>query len=111
MGQPLASSRSLPQYCQGQPQNSPLSCFPCSAPHDSTSWPPRFHKLLLTLGPRPGEPASATCDFAYCDARRFGKVKLCAGDPAESETISKLGWDPLLDMPSLEAFQVGGPTV
>lgn len=76
-----------------------------NAPHDSTSWPPRFHKLLLTLGPRPDQPASATCDFAYCDARRFGKVKLCAGDPAESETISKLGWDPLLDMPSLEAFQ------
>jgi formamidopyrimidine-DNA glycosylase len=83
-----------------------MTCADCSAPHETSSWPPRFHKLLLHCSPRPGEPAGATCDFAYCDARRFGKVKLCDGDPAASEAISKLGFDPLTDMPGLQAFQV-----
>ena len=78
----------------------------CSAPHDSGTWPPRFHKLLLQLSPRRGELAGATCGFAYCDARRFGRIKLCEGDPADSETIKKLGFDPLTDMPDLQAFKV-----
>lgn len=76
-----------------------------NAPHETSSWPPRFHKLLLHFGPRPGDASGATCDFAYCDARRFGRVKLCGGDPADSEAISKLGFDPLLDMPDLQAFK------
>lgn len=79
----------------------------CSAPHDSATWPPRFHKLLLRLGPRPGEPAGYTCELAYCDARRFGRVKLCEGDPADSDIIKKLGFDPLLEMPDLQGFKVG----
>lgn len=80
-----------------------------SAPHDSDAWPPRFHKLLLHFAPRPGDPAGSTCDFAYCDARRFGRVKLCEGDPAGSEAIRKLGFDVLLEMPDLQAFKVCGP--
>lgn len=43
-----------------------LSCRR-SAPHDDAAWPPRFHKLVLTLD-------DGTC-LAYCDARRFGKVR------------------------------------
>jgi len=99
----------LTTSCRTTPPLLPPS-FPIlapSAPHETSSWPPRFHKLLLHFGPRPGDASGATCDFAYCDARRFGRVKLCGGDPADSEAISKLGFDPLLDMPDLQAFKVG----
>ncbi|WIA32132.1 hypothetical protein OEZ86_002982 [Tetradesmus obliquus] len=76
-----------------------------NAPQGAGSWPPRFHKLLLHFGPHPDRPdGPASCELAYCDARRFGKVRLVDGDPAACEAITKLGWDPLLALPSLEQF-------
>ena len=35
--------------------------------------------------------------LAFCDARRFGKIRL-QEDPANNEPVSKLGFDPVLDM-------------
>ncbi|WIA12000.1 hypothetical protein OEZ85_012081 [Tetradesmus obliquus] len=76
-----------------------------NAPQGAGSWPPRFHKLLLHFGPHPDRPdRPASCELAYCDARRFGKVRLVDGDPAACEAITKLGWDPLLALPSLAQF-------
>ncbi|KAF6254681.1 Formamidopyrimidine-DNA glycosylase H2TH domain-containing protein [Scenedesmus sp. NREL 46B-D3] len=79
-----------------------------NAPQGAGSWPPRFHKLLLHFGPHPDKPdGPASCEFAYCDARRFGRqagLKLVDGDPASCEAMTKLGFDPLLDLPSLEQF-------
>ena len=42
-------------------------------------------------------------NLAYCDARRFGKIRMQA-DPENNEPVSKLGFDPILSMPDLAAF-------
>ena len=39
--------------------------------------------------------------LAFCDPRRFGRIRL-QEDPANNEPISKLGFDPVLGMISLE---------
>lgn len=41
--------------------------------------------------------------LAFCDPRRFGRVRLQA-DPENNEPISKLGFDPILNMPDLDTF-------
>ena len=41
--------------------------------------------------------------LAFCDPRRFGKIRLQA-DPENNEPISKLGFDPILSMPDLDTF-------
>ena len=41
--------------------------------------------------------------LAFCDPRRFGRIRL-QEDPANNEPISKLGFDPVLDMISVEDF-------
>ena len=41
--------------------------------------------------------------LAFCDPRRFGKIRMIE-DPANNEPVSKLGFDPILSMPDLEAF-------
>jgi formamidopyrimidine-DNA glycosylase len=41
--------------------------------------------------------------LAYCDPRRFGRVRL-VDNPEDNEPISKLGFDPLLSMPELQTF-------
>ena len=41
--------------------------------------------------------------LAYCDARRFGKIRM-QDDPEHNEPVSKLGFDPILSMPDLAAF-------
>ena len=41
--------------------------------------------------------------LAFCDPRRFGKIRLQA-DPINNEPISKLGFDPILSMPDLATF-------
>eukprot|EP00775_Hariotina_reticulata_P012959 gene12959-13088_t len=76
-----------------------------NAPSDTASnWPPRFLKLLLHFGPHPSSGSQA-CELAFCDARRFGRVKLVVGDPAQCSAVSKLGFDPLLEMPDEQRWQ------
>ncbi|OAD73417.1 hypothetical protein PHYBLDRAFT_66028 [Phycomyces blakesleeanus NRRL 1555(-)] len=67
---------------------------------DST-WPPRFYKILLTLkGPQDKSPM----DMALTDSRRLGRIRLVGGDPLKSEPISKLGFDPILNLPNEDTF-------
>lgn len=42
-------------------------------------------------------------ELAFMDARRLGRVRLCAS-PLTEPPISVLGFDPILSMPSLEDF-------
>ena len=58
---------------------------------DTSSWPPRFAKLVVTF--------DNGVSLAYTDPRRFGRVRLVAGDVEASPPISDLGFDPLLAMP------------
>jgi formamidopyrimidine-DNA glycosylase len=51
--------------------------------------PPRFWKLELTAGGR---------RVAFCDIRRFGRVRLMQ-DPLGEPPISALGFDPLVGLP------------
>ena len=63
---------------------------------DTTSWPPRFAKLVVEF--------DSGVALAYTDPRRFGKVRLVRGDVRMSPPISQLGFDPLLAMPNADAF-------
>ncbi|PRW20199.1 formamidopyrimidine-DNA glycosylase isoform X2 [Chlorella sorokiniana] len=63
---------------------------------DDSAWPPRFCKIELKL--------EDGTQVAFCDSRRFAKVRFLE-DPEGRPPISELGWDPLLNMPALEAFQ------
>lgn len=62
---------------------------------DDSTWPPRFWKFHLLL--------EGSLRLAFCDSRRFARV-LFLSDPEAKPPISKLGWDPLLNMPPLEEF-------
>ena len=42
--------------------------------------------------------------LAFCDARRFGKIRL-QEDPANNEPVSKLGFDPVLEMVNVDEFR------
>ncbi len=59
------------------------------------SWPPRFCKLRLVLDDG-GE-------FAMTNARRLGRIRL-RDDPSSEPPISKLGYDPFLELPTAEDF-------
>ena len=60
------------------------------------SWPPRFTKLRLTF--------EDGAEVAFTNARRLGRV-LFRDDPPAEKPIARLGFDPLTDMPSREAFE------
>jgi formamidopyrimidine-DNA glycosylase len=63
---------------------------------DDASWPPRFTKLRLGL-----DDGGA---LAFTNARRLGRVRL-RDDPASEPPVSRLGFDPLLDLPAPAAFR------
>ncbi|PCH33243.1 hypothetical protein WOLCODRAFT_159936 [Wolfiporia cocos MD-104 SS10] len=66
----------------------------------ATDWPPRFMKFILHLhNPSTG----ASTELAFLDARRLGRIRLCAA-PLSEPPISALGFDPLLSMPALSDF-------
>ena len=67
-----------------------------------------FPKFILHLNvPAVSEEAIGKEDtetlIAFVDARRLGRIRLCA-DPLKEPPISTLGFDPLLCMPTLEEF-------
>ena len=62
---------------------------------DASVWPPRFVKLRLRLDDG-GE-------LAMTDGRRLGRL-LLREDPEQEPPVSKLGFDPLLAMPSPSRF-------
>lgn len=63
---------------------------------DTTTWPPRFAKLVVEFD-------TGVC-LAYTDPRRFGKIRLVQGVVTEQPPISLLGFDPLLAMPDAATF-------
>lgn len=60
-----------------------------------SEWPPRFTKIHLTFDDG-GE-------LIMTNARRLGRI-LLRDDPLQEPPLSKLGFDPLLDLPSPAAF-------
>ena len=58
-------------------------------------WPPQFTKLHLFL--------SNGSELVMTNKRRLGRIRL-RQDPTGEPPISQLGFDPLLDLPSLEKF-------
>ncbi|KAJ2865351.1 hypothetical protein GGH94_002304 [Coemansia aciculifera] len=62
-----------------------------------TMWPPRFTKFEMEL--------TGKVRVAFTDPRRLGRIRTFAGDAADCPTISKLGFDPVLDPPELSVFQ------
>jgi formamidopyrimidine-DNA glycosylase len=64
--------------------------------HVDDVWPPRFAKLHLTM--------EDGAELVFTNARRFGRIMFRA-DPVAEPPIAKLGFDPLLAMPSRAEFQ------
>lgn len=58
--------------------------------------------ILHIKGPRDPE----TTQVAFLDARRLGRIRLCAS-PLTEPPISALGFDPILGMPSADDFKKG----
>ena len=76
------------------PASTPLQLK--SGPREDTSiWPPRFAKIRLHLDDG-GE-------LAMSDGRRLGRI-LLRDDPEHEPPVAKLGFDPLLAMPSPKRF-------
>jgi len=77
--------------------------------HESTCTPSVFRQATLTpiqfilhLAD-PNDEESETLELAFLDARRLGRIRLCA-EPLNEPPISELGFDPILSMPTLEDF-------
>lgn len=64
-------------------------------PTDDTQWPPRFTKLRLLL--------EGGAELAITNARRLGRIWI-SDDPLAHPRVTKLGFDPLTDPPSLTDF-------
>lgn len=58
-------------------------------------WPPRFWKLQVEI--------TTGCKFAFGDSRRLGRIKVLDKDPMTIPPCSKLGFDPILNMPPFNA--------
>lgn len=66
-------------------------------------WPPKYAKAVLTFAD--AETGEEVGEWAFCDARRLGRIKMAdAEDPETVAPLSLLGADPLLDMPSIEVL-------
>ncbi|GAA5805017.1 hypothetical protein HPULCUR_010530 [Helicostylum pulchrum] len=71
--------------------------------HEEEVWPPKFWKLLITFQD-PTNP-DKTIQFGFQDPRRLARLRLVASpDPLLEPPISKLGFDPVLNLPSLSTF-------
>jgi formamidopyrimidine-DNA glycosylase len=63
------------------------------ASDDQQTWPPRFTKMRMVL--------SDGGELVMVNKRRLGRIRL-RRDPLNEPPISKLGFDPLLDLPTPE---------
>ena len=63
---------------------------------DEENWPPKFYKFVLEF--ENGKKV------AYTDPRRFGRVQLRDQHPSLSMPVMKLGFDPYLDVVTIETF-------
>ena len=62
---------------------------------DGSDWPPRFEKIRLFM--------SNGAELAMTNKRRFGRIRL-RKEPEKEPPINALGFDPLLNLPSLKHF-------
>ncbi|KAJ1570053.1 hypothetical protein HK096_004090 [Nowakowskiella sp. JEL0078] len=62
---------------------------------ETNFWPPKFVKFILTM--------ESGDSIAFTDPRRLSRVWL-KSDPLCELPISKLGFDPLIDMPLIDVF-------
>ncbi len=67
-----------------------------SAKTPDRSWPPKFTKIRFGF--------EGGGELAMTNARRLGRIRL-RDDPAAEPPISELGFDPLLDLPSVREFR------
>ncbi|GAA5877591.1 hypothetical protein JCM16303_003390 [Sporobolomyces ruberrimus] len=87
-------------HVRGEP--SPVYRVPRSKSADE-EWPPKYMKACLTFKAEDG----TTSEWAFCDPRRLGRIKLvdCPGEELEKvKPLSDLGADPYLNMPPLEVL-------
>lgn len=85
-------------HVRGQP--SPVYRVPRSNSADQ-EWPPKYMKCCLTFRADDG----TTSEWAFCDPRRLGRIKLVDSEEGELENVkplSELGRDPYLNMPPLD---------
>ncbi|KAI0793298.1 Formamidopyrimidine-DNA glycosylase N-terminal domain-containing protein [Abortiporus biennis] len=68
----------------------------------SSDWPPKFMKFILHIKP---DDSDTVTELAFLDARRLGRIRLCAS-PLSEPPISALGFDPILSMPQLQDFSI-----
>eukprot|EP01084_Bolivina_argentea_P120696 213989_1 len=64
--------------------------------NEQNSWPPRFHKLLLTF--------NDNTQISFCNTRRLGRVRLHTDLPSLEEPIISLGYDPYNSMCNYNTF-------
>lgn len=65
---------------------------------DPTLWPPKYYRFTLTLDDQ--------TEFAFMDSRRFGRIKLLeTNDPLSIPPMSKLGFDAISKMATLEEYE------
>ncbi|KAI8576897.1 hypothetical protein K450DRAFT_254822 [Umbelopsis ramanniana AG] len=83
----------------GKEKEMACECRMCLRKDPKHVWPPRFWKLQLTF-----ETPDSHITLAYDDARRLGRIRLVDGDPMKELPISKLGFDPLHNLPELPEF-------
>ncbi|ORY05540.1 DNA glycosylase/AP lyase [Basidiobolus meristosporus CBS 931.73] len=84
------------------------SCFQYRrGTEEQTVWPPKYWKFIITFkdtgtGVIDNE-GQTTCRMAFTDPRRLARIRLVE-DVLNEPPISKLGFDPILSMPSFEEF-------
>ncbi|OMH81729.1 Formamidopyrimidine-DNA glycosylase [Zancudomyces culisetae] len=66
------------------------------------SWPPKYMKFEFSLSS--SEHGKPETRISFCDARRLGSIYLISGDPRTTHPIMNLGYDPLVNPPSVDEF-------
>ena len=77
------------------PREAPLPLASSPRAGEGDEWPPRFTKILVV--------AEDGAELAMTNARRLGRIRL-RDDPSGSPPVSRLGFDPLIDMPGPAGF-------
>ncbi|GAA5822776.1 hypothetical protein JCM11251_004376 [Rhodosporidiobolus azoricus] len=94
-------------HVRGTP--SPVYRVPRSKSADE-EWPPKYMKTQLTFCEPDDEEEKVVGEWAFCDPRRLGRIKLVEvkeGEELESvPPLCELGRDPLLDMPSVKELEL-----
>lgn len=85
-------------------QASPVYRVPRAKSPGDSAWPPeKYCKLAITFESGDGSIG----EWAFCDPRRLGRIKLVDADESDLlkvPPLGDLGADPLLDMPSVEVL-------